>query len=275
MFFWAVSAFAACAMRQTFYLAGPIYVTALSVVLLGERVGWRRWTAVLVGFSRRRHRAASVLVQPHGAGADRAHRAASSTRSLMISTRTLRAANDDRADGDSISSASFVLSVFAAPFTGWVTPTALDLPVVRSCSASRHVLSLFFVIRALKLASGERRGALPVHADRLVGGVRVAGVRRSGRTVCTLVGAAIIIAAGLYIFWREQVTARGVSPTPNRHGLACAPRTAALAGIGVDAGRRAAVLDQRRGRQVAADDLPGRRGAAAAQRRHLDPAAAR
>src|SRR5262249_55243272 len=34
----------------TFYLAGPIYVTALSVVLLGERVGWRRWSAVCVGF---------------------------------------------------------------------------------------------------------------------------------------------------------------------------------------------------------------------------------
>ena len=26
-------------------------MTALSVLLLGERVGWRRWTAVLVGFA--------------------------------------------------------------------------------------------------------------------------------------------------------------------------------------------------------------------------------
>lgn len=33
-----------------FYLATPIYVTALSTVLLGERVGWRRWAAVIVGF---------------------------------------------------------------------------------------------------------------------------------------------------------------------------------------------------------------------------------
>ena len=42
MFFWAVS-YLPLADTVTFYLAGPIYVTALSVVLLGERVGWRRW----------------------------------------------------------------------------------------------------------------------------------------------------------------------------------------------------------------------------------------
>jgi drug/metabolite transporter (DMT)-like permease len=50
MFFWAVS-YLPLADTVTFYLAGPIYVTALSVLLLGERVGWRRWTAVLLGFA--------------------------------------------------------------------------------------------------------------------------------------------------------------------------------------------------------------------------------
>ena len=30
--------------------AAPIFITALSVPLLGEEVGWRRWTAVAVGF---------------------------------------------------------------------------------------------------------------------------------------------------------------------------------------------------------------------------------
>src|ERR1041384_1818189 len=50
MFFWAVS-YLPLADTVTFYLAGPIYVTALSVVLLGEKVGWRRWIAVLIGFA--------------------------------------------------------------------------------------------------------------------------------------------------------------------------------------------------------------------------------
>src|SRR5262245_62617963 len=50
MFFWAVS-YLPLADAVTFYLAGPIYVTALSVFVLGEKVGWRRWGAVLVGFA--------------------------------------------------------------------------------------------------------------------------------------------------------------------------------------------------------------------------------
>jgi drug/metabolite transporter (DMT)-like permease len=34
----------------TYYLAAPVFVTALSAIVLRERVGWRRWSAILVGF---------------------------------------------------------------------------------------------------------------------------------------------------------------------------------------------------------------------------------
>ncbi|WP_308240301.1 DMT family transporter [Mesorhizobium sp. J428] len=34
----------------TYWMAAPIYVAALSPFLLGEHVGWRRWTAIIVGF---------------------------------------------------------------------------------------------------------------------------------------------------------------------------------------------------------------------------------
>src|SRR5436305_3312452 len=33
-----------------YYLACPIFVTAISALVLRERVGWRRWSAVLIGF---------------------------------------------------------------------------------------------------------------------------------------------------------------------------------------------------------------------------------
>src|ERR1700716_2539 len=33
----------------TYYLASPIFVTALSTIVLRERVGWRRWSGVLGG----------------------------------------------------------------------------------------------------------------------------------------------------------------------------------------------------------------------------------
>ncbi len=49
MFFIAVS-YLPLADTVTFYLAAPIYVTALSAIFLKEQVGWRRWSAVVVGF---------------------------------------------------------------------------------------------------------------------------------------------------------------------------------------------------------------------------------
>lgn len=48
-FYWAVR-YLPLADVMTVYMASPLIVTALSVPLLGERVGWRRWTAVVVGF---------------------------------------------------------------------------------------------------------------------------------------------------------------------------------------------------------------------------------
>src|SRR5215469_8618974 len=35
----------------TYYLACPIFVTALSAIVLREHVGWRRWSAILIGFA--------------------------------------------------------------------------------------------------------------------------------------------------------------------------------------------------------------------------------
>src|SRR5437868_8364090 len=34
----------------TYYLACPIFVTAISALVLSERVGWRRWSAIVIGF---------------------------------------------------------------------------------------------------------------------------------------------------------------------------------------------------------------------------------
>ena len=48
----AVTAFTALPMAETFALIFlmPIFVTLLSVLLLKEHVGWRRWSAVCIGF---------------------------------------------------------------------------------------------------------------------------------------------------------------------------------------------------------------------------------
>ena len=208
MFFWAVS-YLPLADTTTFYLAGPIYVTALSVLLLREHVGWRRWTAVLIGF-------AGVVI---------ALRPSSSSFTLpalialagsviyalvMITTRALRETNDL-----TLMTAYFVgtlvFGAAAAPL-GWVTPAAYD--VVFLCGvAVANVAAQFCVIRSLKLASASV--VVPYQYTLILWSV-LFGWQMFGELpdTYTIVGAAIIVAAGLYIFWREQMAARKASAAP-------------------------------------------------------------
>ncbi len=72
-FYWAV-AYLPLADVMAYYLAGPIFVTAIAGTMLGEPVGWRRWSAVVAGFI-----GVIVCLRPgrggvHLAGADRADR---------------------------------------------------------------------------------------------------------------------------------------------------------------------------------------------------------
>src|ERR1700692_3591644 len=48
-FFWA-TVYLPLADVITYYLAAPVFVTALSAIVLRERVGWRRASAVVIGF---------------------------------------------------------------------------------------------------------------------------------------------------------------------------------------------------------------------------------
>lgn len=41
--------------------SGPLFVTAMATLLLGEHVGWRRWTAVIIGFA-----GILIMIRPTG-----------------------------------------------------------------------------------------------------------------------------------------------------------------------------------------------------------------
>ena len=128
MFFWAVS-YLPLADTVTFYLAGPVYVTALSVVLLGEKVGWRRWAAVLVGF------AGVVLALRPSAASLTLPALIALTGSvffafLMIATRHLRDTPNTVLVGGQIAG-TLVFGAVVAPFS-WVTgaPGAIGVMLV-------------------------------------------------------------------------------------------------------------------------------------------------
>src|SRR3981189_1163889 len=103
----------------TYYLACPIFVTALSAIVLRERVGWRRWSAVLIGFC-------GGLVAPCPSSqtinwpAMIALGGSLSFALLMLITRSLRA-TPDIVLASSQFTGTLLLGALLSPF-GWVTP---------------------------------------------------------------------------------------------------------------------------------------------------------
>ena len=176
MFFWAVS-YLPLADTVTFYLAGPIYVTALSVIVLGEKVGWRRWTAVLVGF------AGVVLALRPSAASFTLPALIALTGSLifaglMIVTRLLRETSNTVLVAGQLGG-TLLLGAVLAPF-GWVTPSPLDLALL-SLFGVFSIMALVCVNLSLKRSGGQRRGALPIHDHRLGDRAGLCRVRRRAR----------------------------------------------------------------------------------------------
>ena len=206
MFFWAVG-YMPLADTTTFYLAGPIYVTALSLLLLGERVGWRRSTAVLVGFCgvviALRPSAASVTLPALIAlGGSMIYAL------LMITTRALRETDQTVLMTTQLLGILLFAAVMA-PF-GWVAPALPDLMLLAGI-ALLQVVSLFCSVRSLQLADASV--VAPYQYSLILWSVLFGWqVFNEVPDAYTMTGAAIIVAAGLYIFWRE----RAVRSVPGR-----------------------------------------------------------
>jgi drug/metabolite transporter (DMT)-like permease len=197
--FFLAAAYLPLADVVTCYLACPIFVTALSAVVLRERVGWRRWSAVLIGFS-----GVVIALRPSAqtisAPALIALGGSLSFSILMLITRSLRA-TPDVVMASSQFAGTFLLGAVIAPI-GWVTPSAGSL-VLFAAAGLISVSALFCVNRSLKLAPASV--VVPYQYSMIVWavmfGIIVFGDLPSRNTI---VGAAIIIGAGLYIFLREH-----------------------------------------------------------------------
>lgn len=206
MFFWAVS-YLPLADTVTFYLAGPIYVTALSATLLGEPVGWRRWSAVTVGFT-------GVLIALNPSPATLTWPALIALAGsffyalLLVATRYLRGTPDIVLASGQIAS-TFAFGVFTAPL-GWITPSLTDY-LLMSLLGLVAVIALICVNRSLKLAPASV--VVPYQYTMIIWAV-VLGYLVFGDVpeVHILIGGAIIAAAGIYIFLREQRQGRREEP---------------------------------------------------------------
>jgi len=188
----------------TYYLACPIFVTALSAIVLREKVGWRRWAAVLVGVG-------GVLIalrpstQTISWPALIALGGGLSFAMLMLVTRSLRGA-PDIVLASSQSIGTLVFGALLLP-VGWQTPTLPAFGMFMLAGAI-SVGALVCVNRSLKLAPASV--VVPYQYTMIIWAV-IFGYVVFGDppSLATLIGAAIIIGAGIYIFLREQALGTG------------------------------------------------------------------
>jgi drug/metabolite transporter (DMT)-like permease len=206
-FYWAVS-YLPLADAMTFYLAAPIYVTVMAALFLGERVGWRRWTAVLAGFG------GVVIALGPSASAFGWVALIPFVGSVfyalfLVTTRVLRGTSDVVMAAWQII-AGFILGVVVTPmawrpFDGWV-------PVVLLCLLG--CVSLIAVVAVNRsLAVAPASVVVPYQYMLIIWAVLFGYIVFGDvPSPAMLIGAAIIVAAGLFIFLRE--TKLGLEPKP-------------------------------------------------------------
>ena len=185
---------------MSFYMAGPIYVAALSHLLLGEKVGWRRWMAIVIGFC-----GVLVILKPSPTSLSLAslYALAGSLGFAFVIVLSRRLRNTSDTTLVTWQTLGMLVVGLAMAAGNWRAPSLLDwgamlLLGIVSCVA--HLL----ITRALKLAPASTLA--PLHYTLLLWAVAFGYVFFNdvpGPRI--LIGAAIVVIAGLFIFHRQKV----------------------------------------------------------------------
>jgi S-adenosylmethionine uptake transporter len=205
--FYAAVVYLPLADVMSFYMAGPIYVAALSHFLLGEKVGWRRWAAIILGFC-----GVLIMLKPSSAAFSLSSLFALigslSFALAIILNRRLRGTSDATLVTWQTVAAGLVGAVLA--IGNWQAPSAMDwgaMLLLGIVSGAAHLM----ITRALKFAPASTLA--PLHYTLLLWAV-VFGVLFFGDVPGPriLIGAGIVVLAGLFIFHRQKVKDTEVPP---------------------------------------------------------------
>lgn len=187
----------------------PLIVTALSVVLLKENVGWRRWTAIAVGFV-----GVLIIVRP---GSEVFHPATLLSLGGAVSYAcyamlTRRLAGVDSAGTQQFYGAALPTLVLA-PFAvaSWVWPTtALDWTVLALIGVIGFCGHQFITV-AHRFAPAS--ALAPFAYVQILFFTAVSWlVFNQPPDIWLFVGAPIVMASGLYIWLRERQLTKPASP---------------------------------------------------------------
>ena len=190
--------------------ASPLVVTMGAALVLGEKVGWRRWTAIAVGFS-----GVLIVLQPWNA----AFQAAGLLTVLCVVVLAARDLSTRAMPVDigtfqlvtwaymALVPAGLVLMTLGGDGFAPIDPTRwFDLAL----ALMSGLIGYYAVTAATRL--GEAAVIAPFRYTRLVFALILAMLflgERPGPAM--LIGAALIIGSGLYTFTRERMRARAAA----------------------------------------------------------------
>ena len=197
--FYAAVVYISLADAISFYLASPIYVTALSAIFLKERVGLWRWSAVLIGFV-----GVVIALNPSagsfGLGSLIALVGSIFYAFLILLTRKLNETSNVVLAATQ-ASGSLIFGVTAS-FLTWTPIALLDVPLLLLLGVV-SIGSIVLVNQSLKLAPASV--VIPYQYTMIVWAVIFGYIFFADQPQThTVVGACIIIGSGLFIFLRER-----------------------------------------------------------------------
>lgn len=196
--------FLGIAEMHTIFACFPLIITVLSVPLLGEQVGWRRWLAVSLGFI-----GTVIIIQP-GSAVFSPFAMMALTCAFMFALYNLITRKVSRQDSFETSLLYFGLVGFVAtsllvPFF-WRALSNADMLWLLAISII-SIFSHLLLIKSLELAPAVI--LQPFNYFILVWAM-IIGFSFYGEVLetTTLIGAALVVGSGVYIARREYVVAR-------------------------------------------------------------------
>lgn len=189
--------------------ATPLVVTLGAALFMGETVGWRRWAAIVVGFI-----GVLMIIRP---GLD-GFQPASLFALLGVGGLALRDLST-RAIPSSVSSMQLSGYAFATivplglmmlMVTGGATIPKLDTWVYLAGATVFGTLGYYAIVAAMRI--GDVSAVTPFRYSRLIFSLILGiSIFNERPDLLTYLGAALIIASGLYSILRERRLARGLS----------------------------------------------------------------
>ena len=181
----------------------PLFLTALSVLFLGERVGWRRWSAVAVGFL-----GVLLVARP---GVDAAALplwpvllvlfGALGWAVSMVSIRQMGAAGEHGVTIVMWFALGSVLLAGVATVPVWADPTPREWLLLAAIGAVSAVAQL---LMTAAYRSGDTTLLAPFEYSGLIWTMLLGAVIWSEvPRALDLLGFAVLVGAGLFIWWRE------------------------------------------------------------------------